>query len=399
MQLLHRISRCCLPLLLLTGALLVYRLAFPVTAAESIAAARTEPWKISPRYDEPRVVTDAQLAAVLDRVKPPAQPANTNNFVHALRLWGPEADFGDPRIPTGAELRNYFLDDRTFQKYAGSKAPPLFYQAADGLAARSFDDQIQFRETSSYHLDDLLATLAETGTALDTPLHLRDGQATVHDLLEASLRRFHLERLEYEWSTIVYARYAFPLPSWQNKFGERIDCDRLIAECIEHPPTDGQCNGLHRLEALAVLYRADEEAHALSQRNRRHILTHMRRVSNVLVDAQSVEGYWNRRWPTGRAALDDKTATIYDKILVTGHQLEWLALAPPEVQPPAETIVRAAQWLARTLLELDDKQIVEAYGPYSHGARALCLWRSADPYAAWKKGQPSATRQETAVGR
>jgi hypothetical protein len=405
MKLLHRLSRILLPPTLLVLALLVYRVAMtsvegPAVKPGDLATARDLPWKIAPRYNEPRVVTDEQLAAVLDRVKPPASPVLTNNFVHALRLWGAEADFGDPTIPTGAELRNYFLDDRVFQKFAGADAPPLFYRDGDGVEARSFDDQTAFRETSSYHLDDLLATLGETGTPRSTPLRLREGTATVNDLITASMRRYNLERLEFEWTAIVYARYLFPLPEWRNKFGDKIDASRLIAECINLPLADGQCNGLHRLEALAVLQRADEQAHALTPRNRRDILVHMRRVSNLLTESQTVEGYWNRHWPAGRAALADKTATIHDKILVTGHQLEWLALAPPEVQPPPETIVRAAQWLTRALLELDDQQLIKAYGPYTHGARALCLWRSAEPIVAWRKGQsPAVTETSGVVGR
>ena len=78
---------------------------------------------------------------------------------------------------------------------------------------------------------------------------------------------------------------------------------------------------------------------------------------------------------------------MHDKLLVTGHQLEWLALAPEQVQPPRETIVRAGQWITRTLLEIDQKELVETYGPYSHAARALCLWRSVEPMEAWKKGR------------
>ena len=54
------------------------------------------------------------------------------------------------------------------------------------------------------------------------------------------------------------------------------------------------------------------------------------------------------------------------------------------VQPPREAVVRAGQWLARTLLELDERAIRQAYGPYTHAARALALWRSKDPYAIWE---------------
>jgi hypothetical protein len=86
----------------------------------------------------------------------------------------------------------------------------------------------------------------------------------------------------------------------------------------------------------------------------------------------------------------ENAPTLHDKLLVTGHHLEWLALAPEEVQPPREAVVRAAQWLVTALMEMDEKQIAAAYGPYSHAARALCLWRGVDPFEFWKAHTDSA---------
>lgn len=387
----NHILRWSLPPLIVLAALAAYRVIVVRPVGPAIVLPRNTPTKIAPRFADERVVTDQQLADVLTRVKPPADPVNTNNFVHALRLWGAEADFGDSKIPTGQELRNYILDDSTFRRFAGENVPPLFYRGRDGVEVRSFDDSLNDRLTSSFHADDLLATLAESSTPLDTPLKLRDGAATVADLLATALGRFHLEQFEYEWTAIAYARYVFPQRQWRNKFGEKIDVDALVKEILSHPPQLGPCNGLHRLEALAVLYRADEQFNALSPRTKLNMLLYMKRVSNALVEAQSAEGYWTREWPAGAAAAAKTNApTLHDKILVTGHHLEWLALAPDDVQPPRETVIRAAQWLARTLVEMDKKDLLEAYGPYTHAARALCLWRGVEPFEFWKAHQASA---------
>lgn len=388
MTLCQRLSRIVLPPLLLVAALLAYRLAM-VSASSSpafVPPGAHRPWTIESAQHEPRIVTDEQLFAVLDRVKPPRRPSLTNSYVHALRLWGPKADFGDPAVPSGSELQDYFLDDRTFRQVAGDAAPPLFYQDIDGVNVRSYDDRPDHRASSSHHADDLLATFAEIGLPLDTPLKMRDGETSIADLLQASMQRFHLDRLEYEWSTIVYARYLFPLKHWRNSNGEKMSLQNMVEELVSHPLNAGPCNGLHRLEALAVLYRADEQCHELPPLTRAKMIAYMKLVSDRLVLAQTSEGYWNRRWPLGEEAIADSSATLYDKILVTGHHLEWLALAPDEVQPPRETIVRAGQWLARTLIEMDEQAIVEAYGPYSHAARALCLWRQVEPYEAWRRG-------------
>ena len=389
-QIPYRLTRWTLPPLVLFAALGFYRFVAVQPQSPPIVLPRQQPVTIVPRFADDRVVTNEQLAAVLDRVKPPTGPASTNNFVHALRLWGPVADFGDPSIPTGQELRDYFLDDATFRRFAGENAPALFYRGRDGIEVRGYDDQLTDRTTSSFHTDDLLATLAETGTPLDSKLHLRDGEARVEDLLTTSLSRFHLDQLEYEWTAIAYARYVFPQPQWRNKYGQKIDVDSLVAEILDHPPHLGPCNGLHRLEALVVLHRADEQFHALQPRTRLKMLVYMKRVSNALVAAQSPDGFWTREWPQGSsAAAPGKTSapTLYDKLLVTGHHLEWLALAPEEVQPPRETIVRAGQWLARTLVEMDEKELQGAYGPYTHAARALCLWRGVEPFEFWDANQ------------
>jgi hypothetical protein len=385
----QRLSQWLLPPVLVIAALAMYRVVVIRPVPDQVVPPRSEPWVITPQQTEPRIATDEQLAEVLNRVTPPTdKEAMTNNFVHALRLWGPQADFHDPKIPTGNELRQYILDDAEFRKFAGHQAEPLFYYGHDGLNVRSFDERIAHRPSSSFHTDDLLATLAETGTPLDTTLRLRGGdEATVRELLNDSLRRFHPERFEYEWTAIVYGRYVFPLRQWKNKYGTRIDADLLVDELVTPAHGLGPCNGLHRLEALAVLYRADQQAQVLSPRTKRRMLQYMKRVSDLLVTSQSPEGFWDRNWPTGKTTPQDKQLSVYDKLLVTGHQLEWLALAPDDVQPPRETIVRAGQWLVRTLTEMDQKDIVKAYGPYSHAARALCLWRGVEPYDAWLAGQ------------
>lgn len=414
----QRICRLLVPPLVVIVALVVYRVGFWAAGGppvRKIVPPRAEPLKITTRFNEPRIVTDEQLVAVLDRVTPP-KTIETNNMVHALRLWGAEAEFGDKSIPSGQKMREYILKDEVFSSLAGAKTLPLITRTKAGLTVRSYDDTAVDRISSSYHTDDLLATLAESGTPLVTPIHLRDGStATVQDLLVDSLSSFHLSRHEYEWSTICYARYLFPLKSWDNKYGEKIDVAALVDELINHPLDAGPCNGLHRFEAMVVLYRADEELHQLPPKTREKMLSHMRGAARLLAVSQHPDGYWNRHWPRGRRAFEvaakkgEKGAEakapaqddtpLHDKLLVTGHQLEWLALAPEEIQPPREQVVRAGQWLSRTLVEMDEKALLETYGPYSHAARALCMWRGVDPYTVWKAAHPEVGAAPVAAAR
>lgn len=380
-----RLSRWILPLAILVGALALYRVASLASSAPAWQPASLAPRVILPKNDWPQVVTDQQLHDVLDRMKPGPE-ANTNVLVHALRLWGPQAEFNDGRTPSGREMLNYFLDDNAYQARAGAGAMPLFDIAPNGdIVVRAFDGQnSRYNLTSSHHQDDLLATMAESGVPLDTPLVTRNGTVTVQNLLESSLRKYHLSQLEYEWTCISYARYLFPQTPPTNEYGQHYNVDSLLDELIDLPLLYGPCNGTHRLEALVVLYRADEEAHALSPKQRQRILAHLKVASQILTQSQTPTGYWNRLWPAGKKALEDKTSGRYDQILVTGHHLEWMALAPPQVLPPRETIVRASQWLVSAMLEESDARLKEKYGPFSHAARALALWRGKQPFDAWK---------------
>ena len=388
--------RWLVPVLIVAAACGAYRLLAGHPPA-GIALVRSEPWVIAPHFNLPQVATDEQLWAVLERMKPPSGKPNTNLLVHALRLWGPHADFGDPAIPSGAVMRDYFLRDSEFRRLAGNDTPALFILDQDGVRARPSLLKDVYETTGAVHTDDLLATLAEIGTPLSQPLETRQGTTTVGELLYGALNRFHLEQQEFEWSAISYARYEFPVTSWTNQHGQRITVDEVVEDLINHPIEEGVCGGTHRLEALVVLLRADEQAHALSPKTKRRIIAHLTSVAQLLVKSQHSAGHWTRSWVRGvPPGVKDKSELV-DEILLTGHHLEWLALAPAEVQPPRETIVRAGQWLVRSMLEVEQKSLEKWYGPFTHAARALCLWRSVDPAAVWQAGKPVLTNLKTEI--
>jgi hypothetical protein len=396
------ISRLVLPPTILFVGLLLYRVCGVQPVPDDLVPSKNVPWVVTPEHNEPRIATDEQLHAVLQRMLPTAEPVNTNTFVHALRLWGVEAEFNDPKVLSGKQLREYFLNDQYFQQLAGAEAPPVFVSGSDGVRARDFDENYPQRFTSSYHNDDLLATFAETGTPLDTPLMMRDRQTTVGQLLTDSMRRFHPARHEFEWSVISYLRYLYPHKEWRNKYGDKLDIAKMTQMCTGRMG-QGPCRGQHRFEALVLLIRIDDQAHALSPKTRQAILAYMKAASERLVAAQAPDGSWSARWIEGAAAkasADDSNAEkkipLHEKLLVTGHTLEWLALAPEEVQPPRETIVRAGQWLCNTIVGIDQKDLATSYGPYSHAARALCLWRGKEAFPMWQQITADATKTDQA---
>jgi len=397
---LARLLRFAFPLVFLAVLLGVYRLVGRGGGHSQPTFERRQPWPIDPqRQPDPRIVSDEQLFAVLDRLRPPSEWTNTNVLLHALRLWGPQADFGDPRVPNGDQLRQFFLDDAIFRQLAGDSAPSLYRIDAETghVHVRDWTPDDPDRTSASYHLNDILATLAEIGTSLDTPLLTRDGDTTVGRLLASAMGQLHFRQHEFEWSAISYARYVYPESGWRNDYGQRVTAAGVVSELVGAPLAYGPCNGLHRLEAMVVLLGADEKlAQAGSEGGRRFqeelrapMLQQLQRVVVLLESAQHEKGFWTRSWPAGKEASRDTTAILSDRILVTGHHLEWLALAPAELEVSPNMVRDAAQWAVQAMREVDDETLLEGYGPFSHAARALCLLRSKDPYETWRdyKGQ------------
>ncbi|MBX3415546.1 MAG: hypothetical protein KF708_22875 [Pirellulales bacterium] len=388
----RRLRTCLLPAAALVVACGAYRLL--ATATPSVAATESEradsPVSIVPRHNVPAVVTNEQIASILARVRPRRSVIDTNYLVHALRLWSAAADFGPDAYSSGGEMLAYCLDDRQFARVAGYTAPALVNVSSQGASVRRAVSGRPDSTTGAVHTDDLLATLAEIGVPLSTTVHGREGETTVQAMLETSLANFHSRQYEYEWTAIAAARYGHIDTPWKNSFGESLDVDDLVDELLEHPWREGVCGGTHRLEALVVLLRADETTQALSARNRRRIRQHLGAVVARLTATQNSEGYWTRDWASNKTvarsqqANAGKTSPLADRILATGHHLEWLALAPADLLPPREVIVRAGQWLARAMLEVDDETLLVEFGPFSHAARALCLWRGSEPWELWQ---------------
>lgn len=387
----RRVVSILLPIVVLAAACGIYRAAAlaPAGVPTPVTQGHDVPVRIDPRHNLAEVATDQQLAEVLERMRPQASIVDTNYLVHALRMWGAEADFENGAFFSGREMLGYCLDDRKFAELAGSSAPALVTVSSGPRVRRAVMGD-PFSATGTVHTDDLLATLAEVGVPLDSSVHGRDGVTTVRDMLETSVAKFHGRQYEYEWTAIAFARYALSDARWTNTQGERLDVEAMVDELIEHNLRQGVCGGTHRLEALAVVLRADESERTLSNRTRQRIRAHLADVVRRLVSTQHPHGYWAKDWAYGSTGHpmtrgnNQTVAPLAEQILATGHHLEWLALVPEDLLPPRETIVRAGQWLVRAMLEVDDATLQTEFGPFSHAARALCLWRGAEPWTVWQ---------------
>lgn len=345
-----------------------------------------EPKRYEPRYDRVEVVSDEQLQRTLLKLQPRLRigKPQINHVDHALRFWGVEAKFTDKNSLSGEEMRRLLLDHRSFVGAWGKKTKPfLLPQTRDEVELLAF--RTKSGKATASHVDHTLAALAECGTPLDYPVLTPKGELPLRAAFDQAFHEFSLNQVEYEWSTLVFLHYLPHAESWFTTEGQRVTWDLLADRMMRQRLAHGVCFGQHRLHALALMLLADEEQHFLSGDARGRVISHLQDVTKRLVATQHADGYWDGRWPGDEADgpqpenVSGPLGPVADRLLATGHTLEWWAFAPPEVLPPEETIVRAGQWLVQSIDKLSESEVRRYYTFLTHAGRSLALWRSRRP--------------------
>ena len=94
-------------------------------------------------------------------------------------------------------------------------------------------------------------------------------------------------------------------------------------------------------------------------------------VGERLSQSQLVDGSWDVYWELpslthGGTAIDES-----QRLLITGHHLEWLALVPRELRPSDRVLLMAGEFILRKVSALHTDEIVKQICPCSHGLRAF----------------------------
>ncbi|MDA7980081.1 MAG: hypothetical protein MPJ50_15040 [Pirellulales bacterium] len=371
-------------LLIVAGVLgLGYYLFAESKAPLEMAPLLDEPVIVPPLYDRFRIVSDEQLVEALTKLQPRLgdHPA-VSSVDHALRFWGIEATFADEKAWSGEKMRTFLVDNRVFQDR--EEPVPLLLEATE-------DDGVRYRTLqgpdSSSHVDHTLACLAEVGTPLGFLLNTDRGPMPLRAVLEQSMRDFSLNQVEYEWSAMALALYANAPGHWTTSEGQQMDFNLIARRTMRQRLPQGVCQGNHRLHTLVMLLRIDDDKRILSTVTRNEIIQYLSEVTRELVRKQHPTGYWGQNWPSAKDGAGEPADAGEDsldrqswRLLVTGHVLEWWALAPEEVLPPPNVIVNAGQWTYHAIIGLTEEELMEHYGPLSHAGRALALWRKKWPH-------------------
>lgn len=347
---------------------------------------RTTALIIEPLYDDPEVVTDEELAAVLWKVQPRfSGPQLKPNYVeHALRTWWIRSEFEDPAVMSGEAMKDYLVDHGKYLASWGPEVDPLLRDEVDGIAVRWGK-----LEGASVHHDHWLASLTEAGVSLDEPVFTPNHRdRTIRDVLQRALRDFRLDEVETEWSSLTAALWLSPQKQWTNAEGREITFDLLADRLMRGERTLGVCVGTHRVYSLMVLVRLDDEFGILSPPARDRAWNYLEGVRDAITASQFPDGHWPSNWHHGASAVENPVDDLlYQRVIATGHHLEWLAIAPPELHPPRGHVIRAAKWIIATTREQTVDDILQRYTFFSHVGNALALWRKTHPADFWKTWQ------------
>jgi hypothetical protein len=224
-----------------------------------------------------------------------------------------------------------------------------------------------------HHVDQFLATCAQIGAPLSLPIETDCGRVSVGELLEASRRSFDNSQ-ELCWTLVAYCTYLPDETEWKNRFGERCSYESIAKEILSLPLDSGSCGGTHKQFALASIL-GSPAAKQLNGDLLRQCEDYLARSSKILESSQLPNGSWSPQWATSGAKAWDTQDGLpirgIDLVRITGHQLEWIGIAPGACRPPLACTSRAIRFLQDSLDRADMGTIQKEYCAYSHAACVL----------------------------
>jgi hypothetical protein len=230
----------------------------------------------------------------------------------------------------------------------------------------------------------------------DTPIRLPGGSwFALEDVVRHSLANFDSEQ-ELEFTAVAYSRWLPPETAWTDRYGEEHDFDQLTDALLRRVPQHTACYGCHTPYALVNLLRANERHRILRASTVRRLEARLVEVSRLLERNQDASGVWFGLWYKCSEPAPGHSRGL-QAIWVTGHQLEWIALAPQRVRPALGCIKRAARALVRLLPEHSYMTAANTYPQFSHACRALALIEEVEP-GAILASSPDKSKQSNVAG-
>ena len=332
------------------------------------------------------VGSEAVRRAILAAAPPPALPKYPISVLtHAVECWGKTARFEKLQFLNrdlradfcGAALRA-LTEESEYRRLAQKDLQVLLVPSQFGVLVLSVLDSGFGQRFGSPHVGNVLCAFAESGVSANLPLEIAGrGSFSVKDIITDEAARVTASS-ELEWSAVGLSAYL-RASGWRNRFREAVSFDMITKALCERSPGSGPCQGTHTPYSLAWLLNLHgQHAIELSGRNVEAAKSYLRSCSSVLEETQLNDGGWTLNWHrklsnTSTGSTPSLGSSILDVVTVTGHHLDWMGIAAPEVRPPDHILSHAVELLVRVMPEL--RAAVEAdwhaFPPMSHAARAL----------------------------
>ncbi len=345
-----------------------------------------------------------------DKEKPPRIPAlpvrlgsldplaidhdDTNQLSHILSKFSPPGEHEGPVDATDAHLLRLFVCDPAwtdrshiianflgegYRDLPPGPGNPLFYGGRGLIGYKQLVPGPSADKPPSTpgeaHVGQYLAMLGEVGVEPSREIPLGTTLYRVRDLVADTADRFSFDQ-EIEWRVVALAYYQPHIQNWRTRFGKELTWAQITRELLQRI-RDGQvitrsCFGTHLLYTLATLYRVDKRVKLWDSSLRRDVEACLQTTSKTLEASQRSDGSWDSSWLKGTSS-EPTPLPLLERILVTGHLLEYLAILPKGLRPPDPVVSRAGHYLLNELDKLDQKILNRFICHSSHGVRAYYL--------------------------
>jgi hypothetical protein len=319
-------------------------------------------------------IDEAKLNKILCLAEPRWKAPKVNYVLHALRLWGLGSRFDLNRDHLGEfdgeQMLSTLLDEHEAEQ-CGVGPVPFLSESRFGV------DVIIGDGGGVAHQDQYLKVMGELGLPSTTSILLRGGRATnLASVIRNSLAKFDI-RQELEFTAVAYARWLPPTRRWKDKDGGVHSLDEIALALMKKPLGKTVCCGAHTPYAIINLLRVNEVAPCLEPATVAEAEAYMKNVSRLLAKNQHKSGAWTSHWAES-AETSKAMRWGFEAIWATGHHLEWIALARPDLRPDVSVIGRAEIALGDLLLKHTYQTASNSYPQFSHACRALALLEEYD---------------------
>ena len=332
---------------------------------------RTDPLRVNVIFQDDRVCSESERQKLLNTFRPSFRSTmpHVATLEHAMRLWA-----GKGRNDAGEELSSTTMasilcnSEMMYESYPGAIKPVLTHDAEFGW-------RFGFREgpMSSSHRGHTLACLMEAQVGLEFPVSDNDSHGVLRDVLVDSMVNFSLDDEDIEWSTLAFV-LGSSAKSWANRKGEIITHDAIARELMSRGLSGGECYGTHVLYTLSVILQANGNSQIVAPTTESDIVVFLQRSTKKAMVSQNLDGSWDKNWRDSLAGTKTfADGSMIEAVHVTGHLLEYWAIAPESAHPSTEAVIRASRWLLPSAAGVVNAESRENFSITTHAVRALVM--------------------------